>query len=115
LSVKGDDFVQSKHEVTLSARGVYPAPLNLRTATQDRDAMKFIRVCCAGVVLALAACSFVPPHRSAASVTDAVKLSVPGTQPTNVRATDSPIAADAKVLLRTKQFVAAFHELQAAA
>ena len=115
MSVKGDDFVQSKHEVTLSARGVYPAPLNLRTATQDRGAMKFIQLCCVGLLLALAACSVVPQHRSAASVTDAAKLPVPGVRPGDVRATDSSLAADAKVLLRTKQFAAALHELQAAA
>jgi ankyrin repeat protein len=120
MSVKGDDFVQSKHEVTLSAHGAYPAQLNLRTATQVRGAMKFVQVCCACLLPTLAACGLVPQHRSAASVTDATKLQVPGgrpigARPPEVRVPDSRAAADAKVLLRTKQFAAALQELQAAA
>lgn len=125
MSVKGDNFVQSKHEVTLSARGVYPAPRNLRTATQVRDPMKSIQVCCACLLPALAGCGLTPQHRTAVSVTDAAKLQVPGVRATDVRATgerarelrvsDSPPAAEAKVFLRTKQFAAALHELQLAA
>jgi uncharacterized protein len=95
----------------LSARGVYPAPLNLRTATQDRRAMKFIQVCCACLLPTLAACGLVSQHRSAASVTDTAKSAVPAGE----RAHDSRPAAGAKVLLRTKQFAAALHELQVAA
>jgi ankyrin repeat protein len=105
MSVKGDVFVQSKHEVTLSARGVYPAPQNLRTATQVRDPMKWLQVCCACLLPALAACGLIPQHRTAASITDAAQS----------RAPDSPPAAQAKALLRTKQFAAALHELQLAA
>jgi ankyrin repeat protein len=115
MSVKGDVFVQSKHEVTLSARGVYPAPQNLRTATQVRGRMKLPQVCCACLLLALAACGLIPQHRTAASVTDAAKSRVPGIGATGVRVPDSPPAAEAKAFLRTKQFAAALHELQLAA
>ena len=34
MSANGDDFVESKHEVTLSADHVVLAETNLRTATQ---------------------------------------------------------------------------------
>jgi ankyrin repeat protein len=115
LSVKGDVFVQSKHEVTLSACGAYPAPLNLRTATQVRVGMKLIQALCVCLLSTLAACSLVPQHRSAASVTDGAKLPVPGVRATGVRTPDSPPAAQAKAFLRTKQFDAALHELQLAA
>jgi hypothetical protein len=34
MSANGDDFVESKHEVTLSEQPMVPAAINLRTATQ---------------------------------------------------------------------------------
>lgn len=99
----------------MSARGVYPAPQNLRTATQVRGRMKFVQVCCACLLPALAACTLISPHRSVASVTDARKSQVPGVAAGRARAVDSPPAAEAKAFLRTKQFGAALHELQLAA
>ena len=82
--------------------------------------MKIIQVCCACLLSTLAACGLVSQHRSAASVTDTAKSGVPAGPPTGVgaaatRVPDSRTAADAKVLLRTKQFAAALHELQLAA
>ena len=73
--------------------------------------MKIIQVCCACLLSTLAACGLVSQHRSAASVTDPAKSAVPAGE----RAPDRRPAADAKVLLRTKQFSAALHELQVAA
>ena len=70
----------------MSARGVYPSPQNLRTATQVRGRMKLVHVCGACLLPVLAACTLISPHRSVASVTDA-------------RAIDSPAAAEAKAFL----------------
>ena len=68
--------------------------------------MKFLQVFCIGVLPALAACSVIGGHRSAASVTKEAKGAVP--------AAGAP-AAHARMLLRTKQFTVAFQELETAA
>ena len=76
--------------------------------------MKLVHVCCAGLLPALAACSLIPQHASVVAVTDTLKSWVPGLHG-NAPTGESAAAAQAKVLLRTKQFDAALRELRLAA
>ena len=78
----------------------------MRTAAHVLGDMKFVQLICIGVLLALAACGVVGPHRSAVPVTKEAKGTVPS---------DDAAVAHAKMLLRTKQFTVAFQELETAA
>jgi ankyrin repeat protein len=76
--------------------------------------MRLVHLCCAGLLPALAACSFVPEHASVVAVTDTLKSWVPGLHG-KASTGESAAAAEAKALLRTKQFDAALRELRLAA
>ncbi len=105
MSVNADDLSGPDIQVTLLAPEAGLLHINLRTAAHARDGMKIVHVFCIGVLALLGACS----------VTEEIRSALPVTKTEIILPVDSASTTHAKALLRTKQFVVAFQELETAA